>query len=162
MDTYHILVATDFSGDSHAVLRYAVALAHAHDFATITLLYVEPGVAPLYDERLGILEPNRLMAMMKLRVAERMADVDVPVDERVVYGEPSEKIVEVAVEEKTDLIVMGTHGRTGLDRMLMGSVAESVLRNASCPVLFIKQTRSNSGASDKVSLDPKPAEPDDT
>jgi nucleotide-binding universal stress UspA family protein len=138
MDIYRILVPTDFSPHSQVALRCAVSLAHAREAATITLLYVDPGVVPLYDERLGILEPNRMMAMMKLRIAERLVDVDVPVDERVVYGDPNEKIVEVACEHGADLIVMGTHGRSGLERVLMGSVAESVLRDAPCPVLFIK------------------------
>ena len=138
MDTYQILVPTDFSANSQAALRYAVCLAHAREAATITLLYVDPGVVPLDDEQLGILEPNRLMAMMKLRIAERAVDVDVPVEERVVYGEPGAKIVEVALDSGVDLIVMGTQGRRGLPRVLMGSVAESVLRHAPCPVLFIK------------------------
>ena len=138
MDTYRILVPTDFSAYSQAALRCAVSLAHSRDGAAITLLYVDPGVVPLYDEKLGILEPNRMMAMMKLRIAERVVDVDVPVDERVEYGEPSDKIIEVAAAQKANLIVMGTHGRSGLERLLMGSVAEAVLRDAPCPVLFIK------------------------
>jgi nucleotide-binding universal stress UspA family protein len=138
MDNYKILIPVDASICSQSALRFAVSLARAQEMARMTLLFVDSGVVPLYDEQLGVLEPNRLMSMMKLRVAQRAVDADVPIEERVEYGEPAEKIVEVAIEIGANLIVMGTHGRTGLDRVLMGSVAQSVLRGAPCPVLLVK------------------------
>ena len=139
MDSYHILVPMDFSDCSHAALRYAVRLARVHT-ARLTLLHVDPGIVPLYDEQLGILEPSRLMRVVKLRAEEYAVRADVPIEESVIYGDPTKKIVEVAANSHSDLIVMGTHGRSGLSRVLMGSVAKSVLRNAPCPVLFVKET----------------------
>jgi nucleotide-binding universal stress UspA family protein len=65
-------------------------------------------------------------------------DPSVRVEYRLEEGEMATEILRVAQETKSDLIVLGTHGRTGLGRLLMGSVAEQVLRKASCPVLTIK------------------------
>ena len=64
----------------------------------------------------------------------------VEVARRVVVGIPYRKIVEVAEEEKSDLIVMTTHGRTGLSHLVMGSVTEKIVRTAPCPVLTIRPT----------------------
>jgi nucleotide-binding universal stress UspA family protein len=61
-----------------------------------------------------------------------------PVELRVVVGRPFERIIETAVREQAGLIVLGTHGRTGLSRVVMGSVAERVVRLAPCPVLTVK------------------------
>jgi nucleotide-binding universal stress UspA family protein len=61
-----------------------------------------------------------------------------PVERRMVQGVPAEQILRLAQETECDLIVMGTHGRTGLGRLLTGSVAEQVLRKALCPVLTVK------------------------
>jgi nucleotide-binding universal stress UspA family protein len=60
------------------------------------------------------------------------------VERHVRDGDPSEEILAVARETRSDLIVMGTHGRTGVGRLLMGSVAEQVMRRATCPVLTVK------------------------
>jgi nucleotide-binding universal stress UspA family protein len=76
----------------------------------------------------------------------KMLDAVVPPDESVKYehhlvlGTAAEDIVRVAAEQNVDLIVIGTHGRTGLKRVLMGSVAEAVMRRAMCPVLTLKQS----------------------
>jgi nucleotide-binding universal stress UspA family protein len=64
--------------------------------------------------------------------------VDVPVETQVLLGTPGAAIVTAARDSNADLIVMGTHGRTGISRLLLGSVAEYVLRHAQCPVLTIK------------------------
>jgi len=61
---------------------------------------------------------------------------------RVKVGVPFEEIVKIAGEERVDMIVMGTHGRSGLDRLLLGSVAERVIRLAPCPVLTVRQAKS--------------------
>ena len=67
-------------------------------------------------------------------------DPTVPYEHRLITGDPATAIARLAEEEQADLIVMGTHGRTGLTRLLMGSVAEAVVRRAPCPVLTYKQT----------------------
>ena len=68
----------------------------------------------------------------------RPEDPKILVEHRLVQGGGAEEILQVAQERKCDLIVMGTHGRTGLGRLLMGSVAEQVVRKAACPVLTVK------------------------
>jgi nucleotide-binding universal stress UspA family protein len=65
-------------------------------------------------------------------------DLQVRVEHRLEEGDPATQILRVAQETGCDLIALGTHGRTGLDRLLMGSVAEQVVRRASCPVLTVK------------------------
>ena len=69
-----------------------------------------------------------------------MADPAVAVQHQYEEGDPATAILEVARENSADLIVIGTHGRKGLLRILMGSVAESVLRGATCPVLVVKKS----------------------
>ena len=71
-------------------------------------------------------------------VAVAPADADVPHEHRLLHGDPIGEIVRLAEQEHVDMIVMGTHGRTGLSRLLMGSVAEAVVRRADCPVLVVK------------------------
>ncbi len=68
------------------------------------------------------------------------ADKDIKYEHHLVLGTPAEDIVRIASEQNADLIVIGTHGRTGLKRVLMGSVAEAVMRRATCPVLTVKQS----------------------
>ncbi len=65
-------------------------------------------------------------------------DPSVPHRHELRHGDPIGEIVRLANEEKADMIVMGTHGRTGLTRLLMGSVAEAIVRRADCPVLTVK------------------------
>ena len=72
------------------------------------------------------------------RALQRIQAPNVTVEHRLVEGKTAEEIVRLAQECQADLIVMGTHGRTGAVRLLMGSVAEQVLRKASCPVLMVK------------------------
>lgn len=74
-------------------------------------------------------------------------DAKVPVEHLLEEGNPSAEILRVAQERRCDLIVMGTHGRTGLHRLLMGSVAEHVVRKAPCPVLVVKTQSLESSSS---------------
>jgi nucleotide-binding universal stress UspA family protein len=71
-------------------------------------------------------------------------------EHRLVEGDAATVILQVATEIKCDLIVMGTHGRTGLSRLLMGSVAEQVVRNASCPVLTVKTPQHEAPSSEEL------------
>jgi nucleotide-binding universal stress UspA family protein len=135
---YRVLVPTDFSDSAEAALRMAIAVAADREPAEIVLLHVQGAVEPNYDEELGVLEPERLMAMLKMLQAEYAIKAAVPVEEVVVHGEPVEAILQYADERAVDLIVMGTHGRSGIAHLLMGSVAEGVLRRAACPVMTIK------------------------
>jgi nucleotide-binding universal stress UspA family protein len=78
-------------------------------------------------------------SLRKALAAVVPTDPAVEHEHRLLYGDPASEIVRLAGEEQVDLIVMGTHGRTGLMRLLMGSVAEAVVRRAPCPVLTIRE-----------------------
>jgi nucleotide-binding universal stress UspA family protein len=91
---------------------------------------------------LGPLVPEPVEIAKELRekpAALRPPDPAVRFEGRLCEGEPAEEIIRLAGKTRSDLIVMGTHGRTGLGRLLLGSVAEEVLRRAPCPVLLLKK-----------------------
>jgi nucleotide-binding universal stress UspA family protein len=130
-----ILHPTDFSDYSDYAFRLACSLAGDHGARLIVLHVAEP--MPVAGQEVLIpafdLEPLR-ERLQRLRPE----DPKTPVEHRLVEGDAASEILRIAQETKCDLIVMGTHGRTGLGRLLMGSVAEQVVRKASCPVLTVK------------------------
>lgn len=142
-----ILVPIDFSDSSRAALEYAAGLARPFA-ATIDLLHVWQ--APAFIGAMTVPEvPATEAAMVELvkknaeEVCARFAsDAErrgLPVREaRCEPGVPAHTIVQVAKDGKYDLVVVGTHGRTGLSHVLMGSVAEVVVRHAPCPVLSVR------------------------
>jgi len=141
MHAKKILFPTDFSTLSDAALRHATSLAKDSGAKLIILHVEEPpaayGTGEMYY---GIPEPD-MTALTKMLEAVVPNDPGVPFEHRMVTGDPAGEIVAVAQSEKVDLIVLGTHGRTGLGRLLMGSVAEAVVRRASCPVLTFKVSK---------------------
>ena len=138
MNDYIILVPIDFSKCARAALVAATKIAQARPSATIITLHVDPGIVPTYDDELGELAPMRWYHRLRLQVEERHAKSSAPIEEIVAHGEPVAEIVKKASELDADLIVIGTHGRTGLSRLVLGSVTEGVLRNAPCPVLCVR------------------------
>ena len=121
-----ILYPTDFSSYSNQAYLHAVSIAERHG-AELTVVYVASGdQGQERDYWRGQLEQIR------------PANPNITFDHKFLEGDPATEIVRFAGEEGFDLIVMGTHGRTGLDRLLMGSVAEKVLREAPCSVLVVK------------------------
>ena len=133
-----ILCPTDFSPDSELSLRHATFLARDTG-ATLLIVHVEP--PPAYTEYGfgGIAFEESAEKLMDLLRQVRPMDPNVSCEHELLRGEPADVLVRYAQERGVDFIVMGTHGRTGLTRLLMGSVAEAVVRRASCPVLTIKQ-----------------------
>jgi nucleotide-binding universal stress UspA family protein len=134
-----ILVPTDFSETSAAALQYASALARRFA-ARVYLLNVAdyPGLAPDGDYPIGIVETMQNAAHDRLRRLLTERDVqDLQPDYATRIGLPAEEIVQYAHEHAIDLIVMGTHGREGMMRVVLGSVAETVVRRAPCPVLTV-------------------------
>jgi nucleotide-binding universal stress UspA family protein len=134
-----ILLATDFSGHSNLAFRLACTIAR--DYAA-RLVVVHVAVPPV-----GIYGQGRMAPRLHLEELERLRDKleelqprdpRVQVEHRLVEGEATEQILRTAAAVNADLIMVGTHGRTGLGRLLMGSVAEEVLRKAPCPVLTVK------------------------
>jgi universal stress protein A len=144
MEIRQILAPTDFSEYSKQALENARELAQKFGARLVLLHVVELPAYPiegLPPSRLGgnLLEDLERQATSDL--AQVLAnEAEVEVVRRVVTGIPYRKIVEVAEAEKVDLIVMATHGRTGLGHLFIGSVAERVVRTAPCPVLTIRPT----------------------
>ncbi len=139
-----LLHPTDFSDYSTRAFSIAVGLARQHR-ATIVVLHVADTLGPenvTYGEAVSQLEPEgyRQRLQADLRRVALPDEAGVPVQHLLVEGEPAAEIVRVAREHQCDLIVMGTHGRTGLQRLLMGSIAEQVMRRAPCPVLTVKSS----------------------
>lgn len=138
----NILHPTDFSPLSRQAFHLACSLARDHG-AKLTLLYVQERPPIVYAGGFGAMMPppaeeehDRLMQEL---MEMRPPDVHVRVDHVVEEGDPALTIVDVARRRDCDLIIMGTHGRSGLGRWVLGSVAEKVMRNAPCPVLTMKQ-----------------------
>lgn len=143
-----ILHPTDFSESAEAAFDAAESLARDSDALLMILHVVEPrAIMP------GPAAPPMTMAGAEVPESMQQAasaareqlkqvtphDESVRYEQRLLEGVPQDEIPKFAEEAGVDLIVIGTHGRTGLSRLLMGSVAESVVRNATCPVLTLRQ-----------------------
>src|SRR5579875_485490 len=133
-----LLHPTDFSENSEFAFRLACALARDYK-ARLVLLHVLPPPMVIYAGGPVPAEtwPSVEQAEEKLHQLEGKAH-RVRVESQVMEGDPVDMILRAAKETNSDVIVMGTHGRTALARLLMGSVAEAVLRKAPCPVLISK------------------------
>ena len=138
-----ILVPSDFSGCSDAALRYGLELARRFD-AKLHLLNVvqdpatQPWAAegfavPLYEvvEQWQVESEKRMAAMIPAADADRVTIT-------TAVATPCQEILRYAAEHDVDLIVMGTHGRSGMSHILLGSIAERVVRHAPCPVLTVR------------------------
>ena len=134
-----ILVPSDFSETSEAALRYGVELARAFK-ARLYLLHgpEHPGEAAETEFPIGLFENMQNAANDRLGHLlgnEETRELQPECAMRI--GKPSDEIVRYAHEREIDLIVMGTHGRQGMSRVILGSVAERVVRKAPCPVLTV-------------------------
>jgi nucleotide-binding universal stress UspA family protein len=143
-----ILHPTDFSECATAAQAVAVDLARKLD-AELVLVQVLVE-APLYSEGFisrrqvqTVYDAQRKWSEETLEArAEQLCQSGIKTSWRVQMGAPYEEIVRTAEEEHAGMIVMGTHGRSGLNRALLGSVAERVIRLAPCPVLTVRQAKS--------------------
>ncbi|HVF45575.1 MAG TPA: universal stress protein [Pyrinomonadaceae bacterium] len=146
MDVSPILVPTDFSECARRAVPFAAELARLLGARVICLYVVEPvvqpaGWAPVAEpmpaaelgERLEEAAARDLPAFSK---SEEFAGLEV--EDVTAHGEPAAEIVRAAEERGAGLIVISSHGRTGIGRILFGSTAESVVRHARCPVLVVK------------------------
>src|SRR5262245_10843824 len=136
-----ILHPTDFSPRSQAAFEMACSLARERQARLVLLHVVEvPLTVPsgvMTAPPAPLPETEKDAAWTKIK-AMKAPDSSIALDQRVVMGDVGTSILDIAKEVRADLIVLGTHGRTGLSRLLMGSVAEKVVRNAACPVLTLK------------------------
>jgi nucleotide-binding universal stress UspA family protein len=98
-----------------------------------------------YGEAVSELQPDTYRQKLWAELRElKLPDPDVTVDYLLAEGDPAEQIIRAGHDTDAELIVMATHGRTGLQRVLMGSVAEQVMLKASCPVLVVKPPHATS------------------
>jgi len=132
-----ILHPTDFSARSDEAFRLACSLARDHH-ANVVVLHVMP--PPIVHGELVARRQDDSFYDQLHESLDRMQapDQETVVTSRLEEGEPAFEILRVAGEIGANLIVMGTHGRSGLSRLVLGSVAEEVMRNAPCPVLTLK------------------------
>ncbi len=144
MDIRKILVPFDFSEYSEKAFYWALALAEKWQ-AQLLVFHVVPRmsyprmVTGTFD--VGDFEA-RLRANAEAQTKEFVAKVQdrgVPINVKTLVGEPFSDICQMAEQEHIDVIVMGSHGRTGLSHALLGSVAERVVRHAPCPVLVVRR-----------------------
>jgi universal stress protein A len=140
-----ILHPTDFSALSEHAFHLACSLARDHGGRLIILHVAEPPVVG-YGDALTPPPQGDWKAIEERLLQIRAPDARVAVKYRLVEGDPATEILREARESNCDLIVLGTHGRTGLAHLLMGSVAEKVVRKASCPVLVAKAPHLDSGS----------------
>jgi nucleotide-binding universal stress UspA family protein len=133
-----ILHPTDFSARSADAFQLACSLARDYG-ARLIVLHVKSPVF-VYGEAPAMLpEPPDVLQKLREQLAQiQPPDAGVSVQHLLKEGEAATTILHAAQEAQADLVVMGTHGRTGFSRLLMGSVAEEVVRKASCPVLTVK------------------------
>jgi nucleotide-binding universal stress UspA family protein len=137
-----ILVATDFTDIASHALDYAVDLARA---LKASIVVVHAYELPVYGFPNGVVVPTtdwatRLGEASQLALDDLMAKrkgTDIPLKPVLRCGDIQEEIERVAEEEKADLIVVGTHGRRGLSRALLGSMAEKIVRTSKRPVLAV-------------------------
>ncbi len=125
---FRILIASDGSPCSAAAFREALAIARQMRGKLLAI-----SVLPRKKET-GLAE--EILENLHITAAEQGVDLE----SRVLVGEPDAAIVEAAQKSRTELIVLGSHGRTGFKRLLLGSVAERVIGRAACPVLVVKKT----------------------
>lgn len=155
MQVRSILFPTDFSDCGNYALPYAASLARSFGASVICVHVIEP-IVPTVGYT-GMTEPLPIADISEQledsaerelpRIAEREECAGLDIEEIIAHGEAASEIVRVAEERQADLIVISSHGRTGLGRILFGSTAEAVVRHASCPVLVVKPPHDEEEAS---------------
>jgi nucleotide-binding universal stress UspA family protein len=146
-----ILCPVDFSGFARRALHHAVAIAKWYG-STVEVMHVAsiglppaafaPGLAPSVVE-VAVLTPEDRKRLLEdlARFAEHERHPSVATEHLLAEGDPAREILRRTEEVPIDLVVLGTHGRSGFDRLVLGSVAEKVVRKARCPVLTVPQER---------------------
>jgi universal stress protein A len=140
-----ILHATDFSKASARALQEAIKLAKDNNAQLLVVHVIEPmpyvvggefGGAEIYTKLEDMAKRNAQSSMSKLM--ERLKKLKVKAESLLLRGSSHEQIVKAARNKKADMIVIGTHGRTGLSKLFMGSVAGKVVSLAACPVMTVR------------------------
>lgn len=144
-----VLIAIDDSPCSRAALDFVRTSPWAAQSKVIVVSAVRPAVmayseiyvppAAAVEELLE--EQKKIHQDLVSQAERRLRDAGLATEARVLIGDPREAILEVASEEKVDLVVVGSHGRSGLTKLLMGSVASHIVTHAPCSVLVVKKCR---------------------
>ncbi|MBS3763689.1 MAG: universal stress protein [Candidatus Brocadiia bacterium] len=144
IDIKKILCPVDFSDGSNLALRYAIAFAQAYHAEVEIMHVVEMPFLPSYsteglpDFSLPIEQIQELCEERLSKLADKFDADGALVQRKVTLGSPFVEIIQEAKNGEFDLVVIGTHGETGLKHVLIGSTAEKVVRKAPCPVLSVK------------------------
>lgn len=140
-ETIGIIVPVDFLKNADKLVDYSVKMAEK---LSVGIHFIHVVTSPASDAMVGAPFAAEYEGKMLSDAQERMANLLKDNSERcpsctgeVVLGEPVDKIVEIALEKRADLIIISTHGAKGLEKILLGSVAERVLKQAHCPVLIM-------------------------
>jgi len=139
-----ILFPTDFSPYSDVAMPYAVSFAEKFKSKLFILHVVEiflpdPDYLGIYSDISKIYEDFQAESEKKMKEMKTMKILEgIDIQTSIVGGKPFIEIIKFARDNETDLIVMGTHGRSGLNHVIFGSTAEKVVRKAQCPVLTVK------------------------
>jgi nucleotide-binding universal stress UspA family protein len=152
-DTFNIVVGLDYSESSALALRYALSTAAARRRSHLHVVHVVQPTGPLPSRANGPVEPGPPDGIDALRRyvenalgerREQQASNETPPSETISLHvrteSPAQAIVQLASDLTADMVVVGTHGRHGIARFLLGSVAEEVVRKAPCPVLVVRPT----------------------
>jgi nucleotide-binding universal stress UspA family protein len=163
MDVRKILVPVDYSSDSQQALLWGMNLAEKYGSRLLLFHVIPKAVEEVFAQGISVTSPpayylermapgNRPFAGQTIIIdlldkastelqdfAQKHVKDPLPLESKVGVGKPGEEILRVAREEGVELIVMGTHGHTGLRHLLLGSVAEVVTRHAPCPVFTIRR-----------------------
>ncbi|HET6370904.1 MAG TPA: universal stress protein [Nitrospiria bacterium] len=146
METKTILIPTDFSELSKNAVDIGIAIADALSARVILLHSINmpddmDELSAAYNDYYAYVRDQASGGLEELMREIEAQGIKTKME--LVWGIPHEEIVKIARSEKVDMIVMGTHGRTGWDRLLMGSQAEHVVRTAPCPVITVKGALQN-------------------
>ena len=155
MIVQHVLVPIDFSATADRALAYAIALGqqlqarltllHVLDLTPVTMDEMPLGMTATYLDDLETDAQHLLQASR-----ERVQRAGLQAESLLVQGTPTQTIIDTAGEQGVDLIIMGTHGRTGLAHVFLGSVAEHVVRQGPCPVLVVRRAPDTSAPVEEV------------
>lgn len=139
MRIQNILCPIDFSTNNELAVAYASSLAQVFNARLHFVHAYEPAFAYSDAEAIALYSTPPDLDPIRERLANLKPTVDdVAFDHEVLFGFPGSVLLDYAREHQVDLIVMATHGRSGLSRVLLGSVAETVMRHAGCPVMTIR------------------------
>ncbi|MEM7452875.1 MAG: universal stress protein [Planctomycetota bacterium] len=153
MQLNHILCPVDFSSHNKSAIKFSIELATANQ-SEICFLHVHP---PALFEASGEFDVEK----KSIDVLDEIVEFTEPLSgnsglrirNMVEFGLPVERITGFVLENRIDLIVMSSHGRTGFGRLVLGSTAEGVVRHATCPVLVTKATEESAGESSESGME---------